>query len=255
MRTKARRERLLAILTESGETGVRELVRLLEASEATVRRDLTALQAGGRVIRTPGGARLQAEKSLVIRTFQEKQVAMRAAKEQIARRAAEQVSPGMVVALDSGTTVWRLAAALIPKSPLTVLTNALAVIEALGAVPGIEIYCGGGKLNPRNLDFVGPGSLLAGAGLRADVAFLGADSVIPSRGIYTMDEASAQSSAALARCAARRVVLADHTKFHARGCHRILEASEIQGIVTDAALPRDVLDELKAAPFDLVLAP
>lgn len=254
MRRSERCQQLIDLLTERGEIDVLDLVKVLDVSEATIRRDLTLLQNKGELIRTPGGARLQTERSLVIRTFQEKWKQMRAVKEHIGRKAAQLVAPGMVVALDSGTTIWRIAAALKAKAPLTILTNALAVIEELGAIPGIQLYCSGGKLNPRNLDFVGPGSMLTASGLRADVAFLGADSLVPGKGIYTMDEASALSSAALAQCADRRLVVVDHTKIHARGCYRVISTKDINGVVTDSDLPENVLRELKAEPYELILA-
>ena len=56
-------------------------------------------------------------------TFHAKRERARAEKERIALRAAELVQPGMVVALDSGTTTWRLAAALkgLGRTPADVL--------------------------------------------------------------------------------------------------------------------------------------
>ena len=73
---------------------------------------MAALESAGQVVRTFGGARLAAESSLLERTFGQKRELLRREKETIAREAARLVSPGMTVALDSGTTVWRVAAAL-----------------------------------------------------------------------------------------------------------------------------------------------
>lgn len=254
MRRNERLQRLIAILTECGEIDVLKLVKELNASEATIRRDLTTLQNQGALIRTPGGARLQARRSLVNRTFQEKWTQMRAVKEHLGQKAAELVQPGMVVALDSGTTIWRLAAALKAKSPLTILTNALAVIEELGDIPGIQVYCSGGKLNPHNLDFVGPGSMMTVCGLRADISFLGADSLVPGKGIYSIDEGSALSSAALAHCADRRLAVLDHSKINARGFYRIVPTQDLHGVITDGPLAKPLLTELEAEPYDLILA-
>ncbi len=255
MRARERHKQIMDLLVERGDMAVLELVRALNASEATIRRDLTRLQSAGKLIRTPGGARPLAEASLVIRTFQEKAERMRGAKEQIARRAVELVKPGMVLALDSGTTVWRMAALLKNKAPLTVLTNGLAVIEELGAVPGITIYCAGGRLNAQNLDFVGNWSIWGALALRADLAFLGADSLIPGQGLFSADEASAQSSAALAACAVRRIVLADSTKINARGCYRVLAAHEIHTVVLDAGVTKALVRQLRHDACQLLIAP
>ena len=59
----ARQDRLAAMLRERGELGVDALRAGLAVSEATVRRDLAALESAGVLARTFGGARLREEAS------------------------------------------------------------------------------------------------------------------------------------------------------------------------------------------------
>lgn len=53
-----RQERRLEAVTQRGEVGHRELCRLLEVSLATLRRDLSALEARGLLERTWGSRRV-----------------------------------------------------------------------------------------------------------------------------------------------------------------------------------------------------
>ncbi len=252
--SEQRYERLLALLTQHGELDVAALARALDVSEATVRRDLGALEREGKLIRTLGGARLREESSLVVRTFREKHERMRAEKERIARAAAAYVEPGMVVALDSGTTVWRVAAALRECGELKVVTAALPAIEELGSVPSVELFCVGGRLRPENLDFVGPAAVAAFSELRADVGFLGVDSLVAGRGVFSSDLESAAITAAIGECSRRRVVVMDHSKIDERGCFLGLPSEKIDCLITDNGIEGRVREALRSEPYEVVFA-
>ena len=249
-----RRERILTLLKEQGELDVATLVRRLEASEATIRRDLTTLEEEGVLIRTFGGARLNDQPSLVMQTFNERRERMRHEKDMIARKAAELVKPGMVIALDSGTTVWRIAAYLKDKAPLTILTNALAPIEELGKIKEITIHCIGGRFRLENLDFIDPSPSRLIDDFRSDIAFIGADSIFPGKGCYARDEISAAIARALARTAEKRVVAADHAKFNAQGFCLVLPGAEMSVLITDQGLDRKVQEQLKNEPYEVIMA-
>ena len=251
--SSARQGRLLAMLRERGEAGVAALCATLAVSEATVRRDLAALESAGRVVRTFGGARLAAEGSLLERTFGRKRQQMRREKEAIAREAARLVSPGMTLALDSGTTVWRVAAALKDKAPLTILTTALAAVEELGAVAGMSIFCTGGRFRPDNLDFVGPAAVAAFARLRADIAFVGGDGLRVGKGLYSADQESAAVLSAIGDCAARRVAVLDNTKIGAHGMFLGLPQDRIDYLVTDSGLDNETWSKLEAQGVKVTL--
>jgi len=250
----SRHTRLLVLLQEMQETTVGQLVGDLGVSAATVRRDLKAMEEKGLLARTPGGARYLSPASLVSRTFEEKRSRMRAEKEQIACAAGALVEPGMVVALDSGTTVWRVAAALRDMAPLTVLTAALAPVEELGAVEGIGIHLVGGRFRGRNLDFVGSATVAAFDRFSADLAIIGGDGLRLGRGVYSTDEEGAEVVSALAGCARRRVVVMDHTKLDARAPWLALPFESIDVLITDDGVGKETLPHLEAEPYEVILA-
>jgi DeoR/GlpR family transcriptional regulator of sugar metabolism len=251
---KPRKDQLIDLLQERGEVAVEHLVALLAVSEATVRRDLAELQDAGVVVRTFGGARLAAEPSLVSSTFTVRRDSGRAEKERIARAAAELVEAGMTIVCDSGTTVWRVAAALKAKAPLTVLTSALAVVEELGPVAGNTVHCSGGRFRLANLDFIGARAIAAFAGFTAQVAFVGADRFVPGRGFYARDEESAALCAAIAGCAERVVVVMDHSKFAGTAPHLALACADVDTLVVDSGLSPEQRARLSGESFTHLIA-
>jgi len=251
---RQRQERLLALLDERGELDVPSLVRELNASEATLRRDLAALEEAGQLVRTFGGARSLGASSLVGRTFGEKRRRMRKEKEAIGRSAACMVEPGMVVALDSGTTVWRIAACLRDIPDLKIITTAMAAVEELGPSGKHSVLLAGGTFRLKNLDFAGPSTIAQLGTVRADIAFVGADSFVPGRGAFSVDETSAALAAALARCADHRVLVMDHSKFGASGSHLILAPAEIDCLITDSGLAAPLRSRIEEDPYKVILA-
>jgi len=249
----ARRQRLVQLLQTGGEMSVSVLCKGLDVSEATVRRDLATLEAVRKVTRSLSGARLVEEASLVNRTFAEKRELMRAEKERIAEAAADMVRPGMVIALDSGTTTWRLATRLKDKGPLTVLTAAISVVEELAPVAGIQLFVTGGQLRPTELDFVGPHAAEAFIKLHADIAFLSVDSLIVGKGCFASDHESATIVAAMAACAEQRVIVADHTKLNAKGSYLSVYNHLIDCVITTTGMPDTVRDALELERYQKII--
>lgn len=246
-----RHQQLLNFLDADGELSVQNLADRLGASEATIRRDLQALQDQQKLTRTLGGAKRYEGDSLVRRTFEGKRERMRAEKEAIACAAAKLVEPGMSLAIDSGTTTWRLAIQLRKMSGLTIFTTALPVIEELGANDEHLVHLTGGTFRLENLDFVGPNAVRGFESLHADIAFISVDSIRPGLGAFSLDEESAAVSAAMAAQASRTVLLADHTKVYGEGAHRTLTRDQIDLLIMDAGASAETRTALQAEPFDL----
>ena len=105
MLTEQRYETILRMLDERGSVTVTELKDLLDASESTVRRDITALGKAGRLIKVFGGAVAMEH----IMTGSEPTVAQKVEvnkeeKCRIASYAARLIEPEDFIFLDAGTT-------------------------------------------------------------------------------------------------------------------------------------------------------
>jgi DeoR/GlpR family transcriptional regulator of sugar metabolism len=178
------------------------------------------------------------QKSLVNRTFEQRASQNHYEKMRIAAEAAKLVQPGMTIAIDSGTTCMTFAAALKDKAPLRIITSALAVIETLGGIPGIEINLVGGKFRLDNLDFYGAVSINAFKQFHADIAFMGCDALLPELGAFSLDQESAAISQAMNNCVSKLVLLCSSGKVGQSGSFLVFQPGEIDQIITDKADPR-----------------
>jgi len=249
-----RHEEIIRCLREQGEVSVENLVSRLAVSEATVRRDLAMLVKAGSLMRTFGGARLVEASSLILKTFEQKRMAMRESKEKIARCVAELVEPGMSVALDSRTTTWSVAAALKNKAPLDIVTNSLPVVEEIGGVEGVRIICPGGRFNLTNLDFIGAETARFVSHMHVDILLLGVDNFIPGRGVFTNSRDDADVQAAFAGIADKCVVVADSTKICRKGLFMAVPSSRVDILVTDDGLDDETKTILQTEPYKLIVA-
>jgi DeoR/GlpR family transcriptional regulator of sugar metabolism len=98
-----RHQLLIRTLGKQRELAVRELMELLGASPATVRRDIDQLERLGKLVRVHGSV-LHPDYAQGELPFARKARSSVAAKKAIAAKAVELVVPGTVVFVDSGTT-------------------------------------------------------------------------------------------------------------------------------------------------------
>src|SRR5688572_26252964 len=152
----ARHRLILGLLQEYGDCSVEFLANRFGVSDMTIRRDLQNLAESGKVIRTHGGAAPAARVSFEFQ-FLNRARANQAAKQAIARLAAEQVRDGQSVMLDSGTTTLALAQELRARrtTGLTIITTSLPIASELQFSPSIEIVLLGGILRSDAPDLVG----------------------------------------------------------------------------------------------------
>lgn len=251
---KSRHLIILTMIEEQREVKLADLLQSTGVSEATIRRDLHRLEADGRIARTLGGARVAPSRSLVDQAFGNRTLHMRRKKEAIAAAAAELVRPGMLVALDAGTTAWHVARKLKAKSPLTILTSALAPLEELGNVPGITIFLVGGRYLPQDLSFMSADTVESLQRFHADIAFVGFEAFDYGRGAFGTSRAGAGVGAAVAGCANRRVLVGDYTKFSATAQYLIVSPNQIDILITDNAVNNNIRQQLAQEPYEVIYA-
>jgi DeoR family fructose operon transcriptional repressor len=251
-----RRQRIAEIVADRGRARIGELARILDVTEPTIRKDLSALQEHGVLKRTHGGA--IAAGRLVEREVPVREVTHREAKAAIGRACLDLLDDGDSVFLDNGTTVGTIATAIAANAPvaprhLVVLTNAVPVATALADTPGIEHLLLGGQLRRASGSIVGALALNNLQRFAVGVAFISA-SGFSEAGISVASAAEAEIKATVIAQAGRVVVAIDHSKVGSTDFARICELDEIDTLVIDKTTPE--LEELCARhDIELVLAP
>ncbi|WUH20850.1 DeoR/GlpR family DNA-binding transcription regulator [Streptomyces sp. NBC_00448] len=233
-----RRQLILEMVRANGAVSLRELARVVQTSEVTVRRDVRALEAEGLLDRRHGGAVLPGGFTRES-GFPQKSHLATAEKTAIADLAAGLVEEGEAIVVGSGTTTQELARRLARVAGLTVVTNSLLVAQALAHANRVEVVMTGGTLRGSNYGLVGSGAEQSLHGLRVSRAFLSGAGLTAERGLSTSNMLAASVDRALVQAASEVVVLADHTKLGADTMFQTVPTDQITHLVTDEPEPDD----------------
>ena len=155
MLTKQRQELILKLLEENGSVTVTEVKELLDTSESTVRRDITALDREGKLVKVFGGAVALKEGAVTAHeyTVAQKLDLNSEEKKRIAKYAAALIGPEDFVYLDAGTTTGYMLDYIEEKRAVFV-TNAVAHAQRLVAM-GMKVFLVGGELKASTEAIVG----------------------------------------------------------------------------------------------------
>ena len=199
MLTEQRYEQILKLLEKEGSITVTEVKELLNISESTVRRDITALHNAGKLVKVFGGA--VASDHVV--TPQEPTVAQKitvhvSEKQRIAEYAA-------------GTTTGYMLEFFCDKD-VTVVTNAVAHAQRL-AKAGVKVRLVGGELKSSTEAVVGSEAMQTLRKYHFTKGFFGTNGVTKKAGFTTPDANEAMvKKTAIEQCQ-KKYVLCDHSKF------------------------------------------
>ena len=144
MLSSQRERAILQLLQETGSARIESLATRLGVTDETIRRNLKRLQAQGMVTRVHGGVHLKdwgPEAS-----FAQRMVQNPGPKRRIAEAVARMLPDGASLFLDVGSTTAYVAQALRVRRELLVVTNSLAVAQALTGVNGNQVFMAGGEL-------------------------------------------------------------------------------------------------------------
>lgn len=252
MLNEERRRLIVEILNREGRVLVGALARHFRTSQVTIRKDLEALQAHGRIHRTHGGALPARESALEDPTLREKEKLHRKEKLQIAAAAARMVREGQVVILDSGTTTTAIARALRKFENLTIITNAVNIAAELSG-SSLEVILTGGTLRKNSFSLVGPIAEETLRRLNADILFLGVDGLDVHYGLSTPNLLEAKVNRCMMEVARIVVAVCDSSKFGRRSLSSIAPLSGVQQLITDRGIPKADLVAVRKMGLEVTL--
>lgn len=233
-----RKRKILDLLTEHRYMSVKELCRLLYVSEPTVRRDLTALEKEGLVLRSHGGASLSAtelRQPLLLRRGM-----MQKEKRLIGKAAADLLEDGCIIFLDTSTTAMSLIPELRAKKDITVITNGLPALNLLQSYH-VKTKCTGGSLSPESMGFVGYQAEHFVSMLRADFMFFSTPSLAADGLISDHSEPETYLRLAMLESAKKSVFLFDQTKYGKIASFKVSDLNHIDYAITD--MPSDLFTQ------------
>lgn len=205
---------ILNLLAEKRTATVQELCEALNASESTIRRDLTELDRQGRLNKVHGGATLPNGQFLADEpTMAAKESLAVSQKQSIAEAAAALITAEDFVYVDAGTSTLAMVRALSgPALEAHYVTNGIAHARLL-AQKSCHVCLPGGLLRPRTEAIIGAAAVTALQQFNFTKAFMGANGVAMDAGFTTPDPEEAAVKAAAIRRARQTWFLTDDSKF------------------------------------------
>ncbi len=230
--TKQRRHTIMQLLQEQGEVSVEQLVQLFDISEVTIRKDLSALETSGFLLRKYGGAILMPKE--IIDENENDELTKR--KFVIAKAAAERIRDHNRIIVDSGSTTATLIKQLNLKQGLVVMTNSLSVATELRALENEPtLLMTGGTWDTRSESFQGKVAEQVLRSYDFDQLFIGADGIDLARGSTTFNELVGLSQV-MAEVSREVVVMVESQKIGRKMPNLELTWQQIDVLITDTGL-------------------
>ena len=226
-----RRKAIMERLKKDEKVYVRDLARDFKVTEETVRRDLERLEKEDLLSRNYGGAVLKAPVADAL-SFTRRTFVNSDGKERIAKKAANLISGSSRIMLDAGTTALALLTYLKGERGITVVTNSARALT-LASDGVITIYSTGGKLKQHALALTGPAAVKTIRGYNADVACIACKGLDLVGGVLESDGEEAVIKQEMLSRAAKKILLADNTKFDRAAFAVIAPWDTFDMIITD----------------------
>ncbi|WP_439243193.1 DeoR/GlpR family DNA-binding transcription regulator [Lonepinella sp. BR2474] len=225
--TQQRRQQIMQLLQQQGEVTVEQLVQLFDTSEVTIRKDLTALENNGFLLRRYGGAILMPQDIFEQEELLSKQ------KLAIAKIAAERIREHNRIIVDSGSTTAALIKQLDGKQGLVVMTNSLSVATELRALENEPtLLMTGGTWDTHSESFQGKVAEQVLRSYDFDQLFIGADGIDLERGTTTFNELIGLSQV-MADVSREVIVMVESQKIGRRMPNLELTWAQIDVLITD----------------------
>ncbi len=261
MHATDREQKIIELMKIRGFVSFQELEAQIDASPATIRRDLSRMEEEGRLTRVRGGAKSLTDASAPLGSggghlggvpFQENISRNAAQKAAIGKAAAALCAPGEAIMIDGGSTTLQMCSHLDGLN-LQVLTNSLHIVNALLPQAGTRILLPAGSV------FREQNIILSAAGeesmprFHAPRLFMGA-ATIGVQGLMQADVVLVAAERRLIDRAEEIIVLVDSSKFRGPSGHVVCDLADIDTIVTDPGITAEERRLVEKAGVRLVIA-
>ena len=232
-----RLEEIQKLLAEKKSASVRDLAQRLYVSDATVRRDLNALERQGLVRRIFGGVVLVEHDQRSVPFFA-RTMASDVVNDGIALKALGHIHNGQTLMLDASTTVSALIPHLKRFKDLTIITNASAPMTGLQELDA-KVYVIGGLMPRHSLGYVGYLAEDMVRNFNADILFFTCGGIALDGRISSPFEEEAGVQRAMLRHARKKILLCDREKFGRECLYNLTTLEEIDTLISDVPFYRE----------------
>lgn len=237
---------ILNKLDEHAVVRVSELAQQLSVSEATIRKDIRALEQVQKLKRTHGGAvKLGGMQEMRLEAAR---IVAHEEKVRIGRLAAQFVEDGETLCIQSGTTTMEFARALRGRRHLTVLTSDMQIAMLLETIlKDSTIVMLGGEIRAGYHYAQGSETLKQISRYHVGCAFLCANSFSFEGGFTAHHVEQANYVRSQLEISDKRIMLIDSSKYNHTAFLRAVGWEDIHVLITDDGFPETARQDLIVA--------
>lgn len=235
-----RKNRILSILLDRVSARTIDIAAELGTSRETVRRDLLALHAEGRLEKIHGGATIDLQSTE--KPFQVRMGRNWSEKLEIGRRAVDLLPPGSAVFLDAGSTTAAFAEVLRDRATdIKVITNLQPAAQMLGP----KAFLLGGTYNEDVPATFGELTLANISRFYADFAIVSPTAIHRKQGLMYYELHECEVARAMIENARKTIVLADANKLDATSRVRLSGTDCVDILLTNSGTSPNLLNSFR----------
>ncbi len=249
-----RQKIILKIVQERSIVSIADLGEILDASDATLRRDVNALSERGEIRRIRGGAeavRPRHEAHLVGMPFALSRDLFVAQKRAIARAAVGLIEDGDSLIISGGTTTYAMVEFLTGRT-LDILTNSIPIVTQLLATSRNRVTIPGGTIFREQNIVLSPFENDTIENFWAQKMFTSCFG-LNRFGLMEADPLIVQSHARLLRRADRLILMADSSKLRRKSSMIVAPLKNVATLITDSGASAAELDDFRAAGIEVIV--
>lgn len=253
-----RLEQVFSYIKEHENASTMELAELFDVSEMTIRRDLAALEASGRISRFYGGA--MAKPSAPSEDAFSLRVGMNLkCKTAIGLRAVEYLrellekEENAAIFFGSGSTIFLMVQQLTDALPTPAITDNLHVATVLTSNPDNLVIMIGGTLLLPSLNATGYLAEKMLSDLSVACAFIGSSGIDENGYLCAYNLVETGMFSTIMAAAKQVVILADHSKIGHSNMVRICQLSDKFVLITDQLAPQNLIEHYQQLGAKVIL--
>ena len=218
--------KILDLLDKEGSLSLKELMEHCDVSEATVRRDLTNLEAKNLLFRTHGGAIKRSVARGSEDSVEMKRADFLQEKREVAKYICDNIlQSGQTIYLDAGTSTYEMIEHLRDRK-LTVVTNSTYHLPKL-INNKIHTIILGGTIKHSTQAVIGSVAIEQLKKYSFDMCFIGCNGIDENFGVTTAEENESFIKATALKNSKKKYILADKSKFGHRKFQKFAELDDI----------------------------
>ena len=252
MLAQERYEYIIETLNRDCAVKASKLIKELNVSIETIRRDLEHLEKEGILQRVYGGA-IPKKVTVDKLSFEKREEEFRTEKIEIAAIATRYIKEGQSIALNDSTTNVEIAKHIRNKfTNLTVVTNSLVIATELAINKDIKVILAGGILDNKEYAFYGELAKNILKNFVVDISFIGVGGVSLSRGISDYDFDTAQIQKILMETSKEVIILADSSKIENVSLTKVGDIEDVNLIITDSKIDENIVNKYIKGGIEII---